>query len=64
MVLDSKVAPVVQIFDEIGINVLDDHSEESPLWSLASIDAHLFEGLPIEFTMSESLKEIQPQMIG
>lgn len=65
LVLDlEKLAPVVQIFDEIGINVLNDHKEERPLWSLASIDAAQFEGLPIEFSMTKGLEEIQKQMLG
>lgn len=65
LVLDlEKLTPVVQIFDEIGINQLDDHVELRPLWSLASIDAELFKDLPIEFSMSEKLCEIQQQMLG
>ena len=65
LVLDlEKLAPVVQIFDEIGIKVLNDHKEERPLWSLASIDAAQFEGLPIQFSMSKGLEEIQKQMLG
>ncbi|MEI8365792.1 MAG: DEAD/DEAH box helicase [Parachlamydiaceae bacterium] len=65
LVLDlDKLAPVVQVFDEIGINVLDDHEEERPLWSLASIDAEQFKNLPIRFTMSPRLQEIQQQMLG
>lgn len=65
LVLDlDKLAPVVQIFDEIGINRLDDHTEERPLWSLASINAEHFAGLPIEFSMTPKLAEIQQQMLG
>ncbi len=65
LVLDlERLAPVVQIFDEIGINLLDNHKEQRPLWSLASIDASQFEGLPIQFEMSEKLKGIQKQMLG
>jgi len=65
LVLDlEKIAPVVQIFDEIGINRLDNHQEERPLWSLASIDASQFENLPITFSMSDKLKHIQQQMIS
>lgn len=65
LVLDlERLAPVVQIFDDIGINVLDDHEEDRPLWSLASIDAEQFKGLPIEFSISDKLKEIQQQMLG
>jgi SNF2 family DNA or RNA helicase len=65
LVLDlERLAPVVQIFDDIGINVLDDHQEDRPLWSLASIDSDLFTGLPIDFSITPKLKEIQQQMLG
>lgn len=65
LVLDlERLAPVVQIFDEMGINKLDDHKEERPLWSLASIDATQFAGLPIEFSMTERLAQVQQQMLG
>lgn len=65
LVLDlEKLAPVIQIFDELGIKKLDNHVQKSPLWSLASIDAAQFEGLPIEFSMSEKLQHIQRQMLG
>jgi SNF2 family DNA or RNA helicase len=65
LVLDlEKLAPLVNIFDEIGITVLDDHQEERPLWSLANINADQFKGLPIEFSMSNKLYEIQQQMLG
>ena len=65
LVLDlEKLAPVVQIFDEMGINRLDNHVEQRPLWSLASLDAEQFESLPIKFSMSSKLTEIQQQMLG
>jgi SNF2 family DNA or RNA helicase len=65
LVLDlEKIAPVVQIFDEIGLENIDDHVEHRPLWSLASISEDLFKGLPIKFSMSKKLKEIQQQMLG
>ncbi|ADI38941.1 SWI/SNF helicase 2 family protein [Waddlia chondrophila 2032/99] len=65
LVLDlDRLAPVVQIFDELGINQLDDHKEQKPLWSLASINFKQFERLPIEFSMSKKLREIQKQMIS
>ena len=65
LVLDlDRLAPVVQIFDELGIVMLDSHREESPLWSLASLDPSHFNELPIEFSMSPKLKEIQSQMLG
>lgn len=65
LVLDlERLAPVVQVFDELGISKLDDHKELRPLWSLASIDASQFKGLPIEFSMSSKLKTIQNQMLN
>lgn len=65
LVLDlDKLTPVVQIFDELGVTIFNNHQEERPLWSLASIDEALFEGLPITFSMTEKLKEIQQQMLG
>lgn len=60
----DKLAPVVQIFDEIGLQVLQDSRQERPLWSLASIEPSIFEGLPIQFSMSDKLVEIQKQMLG
>lgn len=65
LILDlEKLSPVVQILDELGINQLDDHVEQRPLWSLASIEPEQFAGLPIQLTMSSKLKEIQQQMLG
>lgn len=65
LVLDlEKLMPIVQIFDDIGVNKLDDHKEDRPLWSLANIDAEQFKGLAIEFSMSDKLLEIQQQMLG
>lgn len=65
LVLDLNVtAKIVQIFDEIGIEVLKDHSEKRPLWSLASINPEQFSGIPVKFSMSAKLKEIQKQILG
>ena len=65
LVLDlEKIAPIVQIFDELGVNLLDNHVEERPLWSLASITEEQFKDLPIKFSMSKRLKQIQQQMLG
>jgi SNF2 family DNA or RNA helicase len=65
LVLDlDKLAPVVQILDEMGINRLDKHVELRPLWSLASLDVDQFAGLPIQFKISSKLLEIQRQMLG
>ncbi len=54
----------MQILDELGINNLDNHSELRPLWSLASVQSEQFIGLPIKFSMTSKLKEIQDQMLG
>ncbi|MFI0434468.1 MAG: SNF2-related protein [Parachlamydiaceae bacterium] len=65
LVLDlDKLAPVVQILDEMGINRLDDHVEQRPLWSLASLDVEQFSGLPIQFNISPRLQQVQKQMLG
>lgn len=65
LVLDlEKVGAIVQLFDELGITVLDDHTIERPLWSLAGIDTANFEGLPVEVSMTEQLVDIRKQMLG
>lgn len=65
LVLDlEKLTPIVQMFDELGINALTNHTEERPLWSLASIQADQFEKSSITFSMSKRLTEIQKQMLG
>lgn len=65
LVLDlEKLAPIVQIFDELGINNLENHSELRPLWSLASLHNEQFKDLPIKFSMTTKLKDIQDQMLG
>ncbi|MFA6916094.1 MAG: SNF2-related protein [Parachlamydiales bacterium] len=65
LVLDlERLSPVVQIFDELGIKELSNHKELRPLWSLANIDLDHFNGLPIKFSMSKKLIQIQEQMLG
>ncbi|MCB1149491.1 MAG: DEAD/DEAH box helicase family protein, partial [Chlamydiia bacterium] len=65
LVLDlEKIAPIVQVFDELGLNLLDDHSEERPLWSLIGVDPEAYEKLPIKFKMSAKLKKLRAQMLG
>lgn len=65
LVLDlDKLTPLVHLFDEIGIQNLNDHKEERPLWSLANLNPDQFKDLPIDFTMSPKLQEIQQQMLG
>ncbi len=65
LVLDlERLSGVVQFFDEMGIEVLDDCTLERPLWNLANIDHSQFEGLPVAFSMSKRLEEIRKQMLG
>ena len=65
LVLDlEKTGAIFQLFDELGITVLDDHKMERPLWSLANIDASHFEGLPVEYNISPKLANIRKQMTG
>lgn len=65
LVLDlDKIAPLIQIFDELGIAKLDSHTEERPLWSLTTIQPSLFKGLPVKFKMTSRLKQIQKQLLG
>lgn len=65
LVLDlDRVSKLVQLFDELGIKKLDDQREQKPLWNLATIDATAFQGLPVDFKMSEKLLQIRSQMLG
>ncbi len=65
LVLDlEKVSKLVQLFDELGIQKLDTYKQKRPLWNLVTINERLFENLPIQFSISSSLKEIQEQMLG
>ncbi len=65
LVLDlEKISPIIQIFDEMGLSRLDNYVEEKPLWSLTTIQPSLFTSLPVKFTMSRRLKQIQQQLLG
>jgi len=65
LVLDlDEVGNVVQLFDELGIEKLDNTTIKRPLWSLANIDETNFKGLPVSFVMTPRLKEIRKQMLG
>lgn len=60
----EKLGPVVQIFDELGINLLDTHKENRPLWSLVTITPEQFENIPVSLKMTDKLVELQQQMLG
>lgn len=65
LVLDlDKIGALVQFFDELGIEKLDNGKLKRPLWNLANIDKDTFAGLPVTFTMSKKLTEIRQQMLG
>src|ERR1700722_10836085 len=65
LVLDlDKISPLIQIFDELGLTKLENCIEERPLWSLTTIQPSLFKSLPVTFTMSRRLKQIQKQLLG
>jgi len=65
LVLDlDKIARVIQLFDELGIQTLDNHTLIRPLWSLANIDSSHFKDLPVKFSMTRKLIDIRKQMLG
>ena len=65
LILDlEEIGKVVQLFDELGIEKLDNYKIKRPLWSLANIDKSHFKGLPVTFKMSKRLEEIRKQMLG
>ena len=65
LVLDlDRISKLVQLFDELGIKKLDEHKERKPLWNLATIDPRAFDGLPVDFRMSDALLQIRSQMLG
>jgi len=65
LVLDlERLSGVIQLFDEIGIALIDDHTIQRPLWSIANIEASHFKDLPVEFSISEKLLDIRQQMLG
>lgn len=60
----DQLAPVIRALDEIGIKKLETSEKLHPLWNLASVSKEMFEGIPIKFSMSAKLEEIQKQMLG
>lgn len=65
LVLDLDiVGRVVNLFDELGIEALDNHKLKRPLWSLANIDKNQFKDLPVKFSITKKLTEIRGQMLG
>lgn len=65
LVLDlEKLTPIIQLFDELAIEVLENNSFERPLWSLISVDEKRCAALPLQFSMSKKLQELREQIVG
>lgn len=65
LVLDiDRLTPVVHLFDELGIDVIETGVLNKPLWSLGSVDKDALKLLPIEFEISDRLLEIREQILG
>lgn len=65
LVLDlKKLSQVIQIFDEIGIVSLENHTAKRPLWNLTHLTEERFKEIPVQFSVSEGLLRIQRQMTG
>ncbi len=65
LVLDlERSSGVIQLFDEMGIEVMENHKMKRPLWSLAQHRRFSVQGLPVEFSMTDQLVEIRKQMLG
>lgn len=65
LVLDlERLTPVIQLFDELGIEVLENSKLQRPLWSLVGIDHDQFQTLPISFSITDQLIEIRKQILG
>lgn len=65
LVLDlDKLGRLVQLFDELGIHELKNHTITRPLWSLASLDEEHFADLAVLFTITDRLTAIRAQMLG
>ncbi len=65
LVLDlNEIGAVIGLFDELGIDKLENHTLKRPLWNLANIDASNFTQLPVSFKMTPQLKSVRKQMLG
>jgi SNF2 family DNA or RNA helicase len=60
----ETLTPIVTLFDEIGIDKLDNCIIERPLWSLVSWNESSFEGLKINYTISKTLQNLREQILG
>lgn len=60
----DQLAPIVRVLDEIGIKKLETSEKLHPLWNLAGISKEMFNGIPIQFSITQKLEEIQKQMLG
>jgi superfamily II DNA or RNA helicase len=65
LVLDlENLAPIVMLFDELGIEQVKSHKIKRPLWSLVNVQPDLLKELPLKFSMTRKLTAIRQQMLG
>lgn len=65
LVIDlEKIGPVIQLFDELGIQKLENHKLQRPLWTLTNIYKEQFANLPVKFSITKKLQDIRSQMLG
>lgn len=65
LILDlEKLAPLIQLFDDLGIKKLENQQIERSLWSLSGISKDSFSDLLITFSISKKLQDIQKQILG
>ncbi len=65
LVLDlDYLTPIISLLEEMGITRLDSHVHRCPLWSLTMVRPDEIAKLPITFSMSPALMDIQKQMLG
>jgi SNF2 family DNA or RNA helicase len=65
LVLDlAKLAPLVQLFDDLSISVVNNQEVELPLWTLAHLTPIQLNNVDIDFSLSSKLEELQRQLMG
>jgi SNF2 family DNA or RNA helicase len=60
----SKLAPLIQFLDDLGIITLTNGEHLSEIWTLSNIFPERIEGLPIDITWGEDLKKLHDQITG
>lgn len=60
----ETLLPIIQIFDDLGIQKLEGQTMLKPLWTLASVHEGLFKDLPVEFSISHELTDLKDLILG